>query len=191
MSHTIYSFIYKLFGSLNRKVRGVIFLLKYYPYVEFENIPNIQRNVRINLFNNKRRLKIIFSSGVAINSDVLIQGSGTLTIGKNSYVGSYSVIGVNEKISIGANVMISQHVSIRDTDHVFNRVDIPMNQQGIMTSPIIIEDDVWIAHGVIITKGVVIGEGSIVAGGAVVTKDVPPYAIVAGVPAKIIKYRNK
>ncbi|MCK5536144.1 MAG: acyltransferase [Bacteroidales bacterium] len=172
-------------------MRSILFLVKYFPYIKMSKIPNIQKNVRIVVFGkNKKSFKIIFGEGVSIKSDVLIQGSGTLLIGKRTYIGSHSVIGVNEKISIGNDVMISQYVSIRDTDHAFNRVDIPMNRQGIATAPIVIEDDVWIAHGVIITKGVTIGKGAIIAGGAVVTKDVPPYAIVGGIPAKILKYRD-
>jgi len=106
-------------------------------------------------------------------------------------INSYSVIGVNEKVIIGDNVMIADNFSFRDTDYAFDRIDIPMREQGIITSPITIDDDVWIGHGVIITKGVMIGTGAIIAAGAVVTKDVPACAIVGGVPAKIIKYRNE
>jgi acetyltransferase-like isoleucine patch superfamily enzyme len=87
--------------------------------------------------------------------------------------------------------MIAQLVSIRDTDHGYKRMDIPMNQQGIETDSVAIGNDVWIGHGVLITKGVTIGEGAIVAGGAVVTKDVPAFTIVGGVPAKLIKQRTK
>lgn len=123
-------------------------------------------------------------------NDVVMQGSGKIIIGRNSYISSYSVIGINESLKIGKNVMIADNVTIRDTNHAFNRLDIPMMQQGIVTSPIVIEDDVWIGHGVIITSGVTICTGAIVAAGAVVTKDVPAYAIVGGVPAKIIKYRT-
>nr|WP_210534648.1 acyltransferase [Thermosulfurimonas marina] len=151
----------------------------------------VQKDVKCIFFwINNKPLRIILKEKANIRSNTIIQGSGILEIGKNSFIGSYSVIGVNEKIIIGNNVMIAHNVSIRDTDHKFNRTDLPMIQQGISTAPVVIEDDVWIGHGAIITKGVKIGKGAIVAAGAVVTKDVPPYAVVGGVPAKIIKYRK-
>ena len=61
--------------------------------------------------------------------------------------------------------------------------------EGISKGDIIIADDVWVGAGAIILSGVHIGQGAVVAAGAVITKDVPPYAIVGGVPAKVIKYR--
>ncbi|QRD53838.1 acyltransferase (plasmid) [Pseudosulfitobacter pseudonitzschiae] len=85
--------------------------------------------------------------------------------------------------------MIAQSVSIRDTDHVFSRTDKPMNQQGIITAPIIVEDNVWIGHGATVLKGVRIGTGSVIAAGAVVVRDVEPFSIVGGVPAKKISSR--
>jgi acetyltransferase-like isoleucine patch superfamily enzyme len=65
-----------------------------------------------------------------------------------------------------------------------------MKNQGIITTPIVIEDDVWIGHGAVILKGVTLGQGSIIAASAVVTKDVSPYSIVGGIPAKIIGSRK-
>lgn len=85
--------------------------------------------------------------------------------------------------------MIASSVSIRDTDHRFDRLDIPMISQGIVTAPIVIKDNVWIGHGAVITKGVTIESGAIIAANAVVTRDVPANAIMGGVPAKLIKYR--
>jgi acetyltransferase-like isoleucine patch superfamily enzyme len=65
-----------------------------------------------------------------------------------------------------------------------------MKEQGVTQKGIVIEDDCWIAANSIILDGVTIGRGSVVAAGAVVSKSVPPYSVVAGVPARIIKSRN-
>lgn len=117
-------------------------------------------------------------------------GTGRIVIGPRSYVNEYCVIGCNDAITIGADVMIASAVSIRDTDHNFARTDIPMNQQGVSSLPVVIGDDVWIGHGAAVLKGVTIGEGAIVAAGAVVTSDVAPYEIVGGVPARTIGKRE-
>ena len=139
---------------------------------------------------NKLGLKILLKGKNTIHSNVIIQGSGNLEIGERTFIGSFSIIGVNEQIIIGKDVMIADSVSIRDTNHNFKNINIPMRNQGINTSPIIIKDDVWIGYGAVINKGVTIGQGAIIGANAVVTKDVPEFAIVGGVPAKIIKYRN-
>lgn len=101
------------------------------------------------------------------------------------------MIASNELVRIGRNVMIADQVTIRDTDHSISSIDRPMIDQGIETAPVIIGDDVWIGHGASILKGVTVGEGSVIAAGAVVTKDVPPFAIVGGVPARIIRFRKQ
>jgi maltose O-acetyltransferase len=76
--------------------------------------------------------------------------------------------------------------------HAYDRLDIPMDQQGFEDpTPIHIGDDVWIGARVIILPGVNIGSHCIIGAGSVVTKDVPDYAIVGGVPAKIIRMRNE
>lgn len=134
-------------------------------------------------------LRIVAAGHNTIGIGVIIQGSGQLVLGEKSFFGDYCVIGCNSEITIGRDVMIAQAVTIRDTDHAFARTDIPMNRQGITTAPIRIGDDVWIGHGATILKGVTIGEGAIVAAAAVVLRDVAPYAIVGGVPARVIGNR--
>ncbi len=120
-----------------------------------------------------------------------MQGSGVLRIGPRTFVGGGTVIGCNDEVAIGADVMIAQNVSIRDTDHAFGRVDIPMNQQGIETAAVTIADDVWIGHGAVILKGTEISRGAIIAAGAVVRGKVPAFAIYGGVPARQISSRLK
>jgi acetyltransferase-like isoleucine patch superfamily enzyme len=183
--------LFKIFSRLKRKFSTTFFLLKYFPFVNLQKGSFVEERVKIIPFwINNKKINITLETNAYIKNDVVMQGSGKIIIGRNSYISSYSVIGINESLKIGKNVMIADNVTIRDTNHAFNRLDIPMMQQGIVTSPIVIEDDVWIGHGVIITSGVTICTGAIVAAGAVVTKDVPAYAIVGGVPAKIIKYRT-
>ena len=112
-----------------------------------------------------------------------------LSIGDNSNIGPYSYIGCSGYIEIGKNVMMSPRVGIYAENHNFDRVDIPMKEQGVTKEFVKIEDDCWIASNSIILAGVTIGKGSIIAAGSVVTKDVAPYSIVGGNPAKLIKKR--
>ena len=111
-------------------------------------------------------------------------------------LGDYSGIGVNARINgrctIGHHVMMGQDVVILTRNHAFERTDIPMMEQGFEEErPVVIGNDVWIGDRVIILPGVTVGDGSILAAGAVVTRDVPAYAIVGGVPARVIKMRNE
>ena len=106
-------------------------------------------------------------------------------------VGAYSYIGPN--VSFGNFVMMSNHVNIIGNDHISNDVGTPSiltgrpkNYYDLKT---VIEDDVWIGQGVTIMRGVTIGEGSIVGANSVITKDISPYSIHVGVPAKFIKKR--
>lgn len=112
-----------------------------------------------------------------------------LTIGNHSNIGPFNYIGCSGKITIGDRVMLGPRVSIYAEDHVFYNAEISIKEQGVKKQAVVIEDDCWIASNVIILAGVTIGKGSVVAAGAVVTETVPPYSIVAGVPAKLIKKR--
>ena len=99
---------------------------------------------------------------------------------KTGYINHESVIDCFEKIDIGKNVIISERVVIRDShNHKILKKDFKE------TAPIVIGDNVWIGLGATILSGVTIGDGAVIAAGAVVTKDVPPKALVAGVPATV------
>ncbi len=131
------------------------------------------------------------------------QGKGFFCMGARSLfrrnsvsVGDYVFINRNAHISanvqIGHFVQFGAYVSIVGGDHEVDVVGVPMrfsNRAAMDEQLTVIEDDCWIGHGAILMAGVRIGRGAIVAAGAVVTKDVPPYAIVGGVPAKVIRYR--
>lgn len=113
-----------------------------------------------------------------------------LKIGNNSSIGPYSYIGCSGYIEIGDNVMMSPRVSIYAENHLFDRADQTIKEQGVKREFVKIEDDCWIAANTVILAGVTIGRGSVIAAGSVVTKDIPPYSVVGGVPAKVIKSRK-
>ena len=108
-------------------------------------------------------------------------------IGKDSLIGEYSIIRGQGGVHIGDRVYTSPFTQIIAVNHIFDDPERPFVEQGITAEGIVIEDDVWLGSGAVITDGVRIGKGSVVAAGAVVTKDVPPHAVVGGVPAKLIK----
>lgn len=114
--------------------------------------------------------------------------------GKNIKIGSGCRINENvylEKVTLGNDVLIAPNVSILSRMHAFDRTDIPMSLQGYSQErAVIISDDVWIGRNAVVLPGVTIGRGAIVGAGAVVTRSVPDFAIVAGVPAKIVRFRD-
>ena len=184
-------FLYKILRFFIRKYTTLIFKVKYFPFILMGKKTYVEERVKVKQFwINNEKIKIILKDFSHIKNNVVIQGSGKLIIGEKSYISSFSVIGVNELIEIKDNVMIADNCSIRDTNHNYDNIDILMINQGVTTSPVIIENNVWIGHGVTITKGVHIGEGAIIAAGSVVNKDVPKFSIVGGIPAKVLKVRK-
>jgi acetyltransferase-like isoleucine patch superfamily enzyme len=148
--------------------------------------------------NARSTQKIILGNRVTIGKYAIIRpgnlyggepGEG-LVVGDHSNIGPYCYIGCSGHISIGNNVMISPRVSIYAENHVFDNTDTPIKSQGVKKENVVIEDDCWIASNSILLAGVTIGKGSVVAAGSVVTQDVPPYSVVAGVPARVIKNRR-
>ncbi|NOU35162.1 MAG: acyltransferase [Kiritimatiellaceae bacterium] len=123
-------------------------------------------------------------------TNVLVDEAGEgLKMGDHSNIGAYSYIGCSGYIELGDNVMMGPRVNLLAENHNFERTDVPMKEQGVSRGTIIIEDDCWLGANCSVLSNVRIGRGSIVATGAVVTKDVPPYSIVAGVPARVIRSR--
>lgn len=110
-------------------------------------------------------------------------------------IGDFSELGTNCIIQsntyIGRNVIMGPDVKIYTKNHRFESLEIPIQYQGHSEEKVIIGNDVWIGANVVILPGVTVEEHSIIAAGSVVTKDVPSFAIVGGVPAKVIKYRNR
>lgn len=109
-----------------------------------------------------------------------------LIIGDGTFLNNGVVLSARNCVSIGNRCQLGPHVIVMDCD--FHGVD--NRTETAPAAPIIVEDDVWLATRVTILKGVRIGRGSVVAAGAVVTKDVAPYTLVGGVPARLIRSLN-
>lgn len=113
-----------------------------------------------------------------------------IKIGNNSGIGKNSIVGAYTQI--GDNVMMGEACFIYARNHKTDRLDVPMCIQGFEEyRPVVISDDVWIGARVTILPGAKIGKGVIIGAGAVITGEIPDYAVVGGVPARIIKYRNQ
>lgn len=122
---------------------------------------------------------------------MLLPASGAIEIGMRANINQYVIINGEGGVKIGDDVMIAPFVSIFSTNHKFDRLDIPMGEQGMGSKGgVIIENDVWLGTHAVVLDGVKIGKGCIIAAGAVITKDVEPYSIMAGIPAKKIRGRT-
>lgn len=134
--------------------------------------------------------KIIKKCGNNVNFEKNARFTPLLSIGDNSGVGINCEI--NGCVTIGNDVMMGPEVVIYTSGHSHKRTDIPMRLQGFSNAkPVEIGDDVWLGRRAIILPGVCIGNGSIIGAGAVVTKDIPPFSVAVGVPAKVIKDRKQ
>lgn len=182
-----------------RKSRGLLFVgkhvnIKFLNKVSIGRSVTFGRNVRINALSRKG---IIIGNNVSILDHTIIECTGVIrnigegiNIGNNVGIAQYCFIQVRGEVIIGNNVIIGPHVSIFSENHNFSEIEIPICMQGETRHNVLIEEGVWIGSRATILCGVKIGKYSIIAAGAVVNKDVPPFTIVGGVPAKILKNRQ-
>lgn len=172
-----YSIIYHLFGHL---------LPDSYYKLNF-----LGRSFHIKLgyyFRGFLASRFISSCGKNINIERGAKFNKTIKLGNNSGIGKNC--GIGPQTIIGDNVMIAPEVIIYTKNHKIDRTDIPMCEQGFdVIKPVIIEDDVWLGRRVIILPGVTIGKGTVIGTGAVVSKDIAPYSIAVGNPAKVVRSR--
>ena len=135
---------------------------------------------------------LIIGKKTRISSFVKIKATnGFVRIGEKCTVNSFCFIDADKGgLEIGDNVLIGPHVGIHGSNYNYRSRENLILNQGIISKGIRIEDDVWIGSHSTILDGVIIGKGAVIGAGAVVTKDIPPYSVAVGVPAKIIKERE-
>jgi len=136
--------------------------------------------------------KIIIGKNTRISSFAKIKvNKGVIKIGENCTINSFCFIYADKGgLEIGNNVLMGPGVAISGSNYKYNDKNKPIIDQDIISKGIKIEDDVWIGSNSSILDGVTIGRGSVVGAGSVVTKDIPPFSVAFGVPAKVIKKRE-
>ena len=135
----------------------------------------------------------IFTTHLVLGEQSWIAGHalvrGDVEFGAHTTVNPYAMI--SGRVRCGDGVRIASHVSIVGFNHGFDDPDVPIHKQKHESRGITIEDDVWIGANAVVLDGVTVGKGAVIAAGAVVSRDVPPLAIVGGVPAKVVRYRGQ
>ena len=183
----------------NYGIRGLLVLL-----VDYLTTKVLFRKARIIRFPFRVRGKrfIDFGTGLTTGVDCRIDAfpvnnNKVIFFGENVQINDHVHIGAVERIEIGNNVLIASKVFITDHNHgvysgegQHSDPNIPPHLRRLVSSPVYIKDNVWIGELVSILPGVTIGEGSIIGSNSVVSKDIPPYSIAVGVPAKVVKKYN-
>ena len=115
-------------------------------------------------------------------------GVGSVIIGDRTKIGlSNTIIG---PVTIGNDIRLAQNITLSGLNHNYEDVHLPIHEQGVSIAPIFIEDETWIGANVVVLAGVTIGKHAIVAAGSIVTKDIPPYSVAVGNPARVLKKYN-
>jgi acetyltransferase-like isoleucine patch superfamily enzyme len=115
---------------------------------------------------------------------------GTLSVGDKSVLGRGVSVNCYLDVEIGASSLFADDIYVSDFDHKYADLTMPIKDQGISKARVRIEPDVWIGTKATVTSGVVIGQGAVVGANAVVTRDLPPYSVSVGVPARVIRDRR-
>lgn len=195
-SQVVRGLFYKVFL---KKSSGILFVgrrtnIKFCRKIAMGRSVQIGDNVAINALSKKG---ITLGNNVSILSGTIIECTGVLSnlgeglkIGNNVGIAQNCFIQVRGEVIIEDNVIFGPNVSVFSENHNFDNPELPVNVQGVNRKGVTIESGVWIGTRSIILDGVTVGKNSIVAAGSVVNKNVLPYAIVGGVPAKLIKMRK-
>ena len=115
---------------------------------------------------------------------------GYLRVGDKVVFGTNDCVNCYLDVEIGDDCIVGDQVYIGDFDHRFRDLSTPIRKQGIVTAPVRIENDCWVGEKASIMRGVTVGRGSVIGAGSVVTRDVPPYSVAAGNPARVIRSRK-
>ncbi len=135
--------------------------------------------------------EVMIGAYCIIRASMLSNLGEGLSIGKQSSLDAYSFIGAGGGVFIGDCVIMGQHVSFHAENHQYDRLDVPIREQGTSRQGIVVEDDCWVGSNVTFLDGAHVGRGCVIAAGTVVRGEIPAYSVVAGVPGRVIKSRRQ
>ena len=159
-------------------------------HVELGDCVRLHRDVRIrSRETNNSRIRLKEWAHIDRGVDIKIHYQGEIEIGSHTYIGPYSCLS-GRSIKIGDYCLIASHSGIYANNHVFDDLNLKIVEQKNSYKGIVIEENCWLGTGVKVLDGITIGQGSVIGAGAVVTKNIPPYSIAVGVPAKVIAKRD-
>lgn len=159
------------------------------PHIVCEGLVFLDRGVRVQAARGQGRLTlgrwVHVGAGTAVRCH-----QGTLRVGDKTVFGRLATVDGYLDIDIGQSVLVADQVYISDFDHRTNDRSKPIKDQGIAKARVRVEDDVWLGVKSTVVKGVVVGRGSVVGANAVVTRDVAPFSVAVGVPARVVATRG-
>lgn len=157
--------------------------------ISFGHHVELRRNVEIRAHGTSQ---IAIDNNVRIDRGVriLAANNARISLSKKVRIGLYSVLNGGDSISIGEGALISGFVYLQTSMHGFKNKNEMVQNQGYSHAPVVLEKDTWLGTHAVILPGVTLAQGTVVGSNAVVTQSTPKYAVVGGVPAKIIKERT-
>lgn len=182
-----YGFTRRALRSARRRARLVLVRLVH-PRAKFGSGSDVRGGLRLLIAPGGR---VELGAQCVVDHGMTIECRGRLAVGDRTIFGHHCTIGVDDEVTIGPDCLIAEMVAIRDHDHEFGADDRPVREQGSRTAKVVLGSDVWVGGRATITAGVKVGDHAIVAAGAVVTRDVEPWMIVGGVPARVIGERSR
>jgi acetyltransferase-like isoleucine patch superfamily enzyme len=183
----------------NRKLKGFVHWLMIPPHqarprkwVSWFVNPFYHKRGKASVIRNRTRMDVVPFNKFELGDYSTIEdfctinnGVGDVIIGRETRIGMGNV--VIGPVTIGNNVIFAQNIVMSGLNHSYENLSSPISKQKVTTAPITVEDECWIGANAVLTAGVRVGKHSVVAAGAVVTKDIPPYSVAVGNPARVIK----
>ncbi|OPY70157.1 MAG: putative acetyltransferase [Syntrophorhabdus sp. PtaU1.Bin002] len=144
----------------------------------------------VDFYGDLKRVFLYDNSEIMDYSKVFIVGpNASITLRENSSIGYFNIVNVHAQFVLGENSMTGPFVSFNDSDHAITKKE-SIRFSGYSEGVIQVDKDVWIGTGARVLKNVAIGEGAVIGANAVVTKNIPPWSVAVGIPAKVIRMRT-